>query len=90
VSERGDERQWHRMGDVGRHCLALKSLSCRRFYPAYPTSAGPKLFLKPRRRVSPLGYFQEGERSNDDRILQGTALMMVALSVWMVMALLAS
>jgi len=26
----------------------------------------------------------------DDRILQGTALMMVALSVWMVMALLAS
>jgi len=26
----------------------------------------------------------------DDRILQGSALMMVALSVWMVMALLAS
>jgi hypothetical protein len=26
----------------------------------------------------------------DDRILQGTALMMVALSVWMVMALLAT
>ena len=37
-----------------------------------------------------LATSKRGNAMTDDRILQGTALMMVALSVWMVMALLAS